>query len=368
MKLIASRLPFLIFFALALVLVGCSGDDDDGPAERATAVNLAWPEVREVERIEQVVGRIEALSAPLVSAETSGRINRIVRDAGDRVEAGDLLAEIDDQAQRIAVSSATAEVRRLEALLHNQRVQVERLENLARRQSVAQDQLDEAQTSVQVLSAQLDEARARQEDAEYSLSHTRVLSPVSGQIQRRMISAGDYVSPGRGLFELVSADALRVILPLPERLQDVVAEGQVVRLSIPSRPDDWVETRITEIRPAVGDGSRAIELIVDLDNPGSWLAGGSVTARVLLEQHEGLVVPPGSVVRRPAGQVVFIFDGDDRAIQREVRVGLRSREWVEIREGLDVEEPVVVDGAGFLSDGALLDVQDWIEPDHGDQS
>ncbi len=358
-------IPTLVL--VALMLVACA-DEDEERTERATAVTLAWPEVREVERIERVVGRLEALSAPRVAAETSGRIQRIVRDAGDRVEAGDLLAEIDDQAQRIAVSSASAEVRRLEALLENQTKQVERLENLARRQSVAQDQLDEATTSVKVYAAQLDEARARLEDAEFNLSRTRVVSPVSGQIQRRSISSGDFVSSGRELFELVSADAIRAFLPLPERLQDLVSEGQLVRLSIPSRPDEWVEGQVSDVRPAIGDGSRAIELIVDLDNPGSWRTGGSVSAQVVLEKRESLVVPPGSVVRRPAGQVVFVFDGDERAIQREVRVGLRSSDWIEIRDGLDDEEPVVVDGAGFLSDGALLDVQDWLDSETGAES
>lgn len=368
MNLQFSGFQLIVAGLLVLVLAGCSGEGDDGPDERATAVTVVSPEVREIERIERVVGRLEALSAPAVSAETPGRIGRVARDAGDRVEAGDLLAEIDDQAQSIAVSSATAEVRRLEALLENQRVQAERLQNLARRQSVAQDQLDEAKTSVQVLSAQLDAARARLDDAEYNLSRTRVVSPVSGQIQRRLISAGDYVSPGMNLFELISADALRAILPLPERFQDLLTEGQLVRLSIPSRPDQWVESRIAEIRPAIGAGSRAIELIVELDNPGSWRSGGSVSAAVVLEQREGLVVPPGSVVRRPAGQVVFVSDGEGRAIQREVQVGLRTREWVEIVSGLESDEPVVVDGAGFLSDGARLNVQDHVEPDNGDRS
>ncbi|MFU8832383.1 MAG: efflux RND transporter periplasmic adaptor subunit, partial [Wenzhouxiangella sp.] len=217
---------------------------------------------------------------------------------------------------------------------------------------------DEAETQVESLSTQLDEARSRLETAQFNLSRTRIESPVSGRIQRRLVSSGDFVSPGRELFELVAADALRAILPLPERLQDEISIGQRVRLSIPSRPDERIEASVSELRPMISGDARSIELIVDLENPGSWRSGGSVTGRVVVEQREGLVIPPGALVRRPAGDVVYVVGGD-RAVEHEVTVGLRHPEWIEIRSGLKEDEAVVLDGAGFLSDGALLDLQGW---------
>ncbi len=352
------RIAALIILIPLLLAFGCGREDNEGPSERPTAVTATWPEWREVERLEMSVGRLEALAVPTVAAETSGRLVRIHRDAGAEVSVGDLLAELDAETQRIDVRSASAELRRLEALLENQQRQVVRLQNLAERQSVAREQLDEAETQVESLSAQLDEARSRLETAEFNLSRTRIESPVSGRIQRRLVSSGDFVSPGRELFELVAADALRAILPLPERLQDEISIGQRVRLSIPSRPDDRVEARVSEFRPMISGDARSIELIVELENPGSWRSGGSVTGRIVVEQREGLVIPPGALVRRPAGDVVYVLAGDDRAVEREVTVGLRHPEWIEISSGLKEDEAVVLDGAGFLSDGALLDLQD----------
>ncbi len=346
---------------LVLVVSGCRDEANEQRAERATAVTLAWPEWRELERLETAVGRLEAASAPAVAAEASGRVKRIVRDAGESVSAGELLAELDDEAQALALASAEASVRRLEAMLENQRVQVNRLRNLAQRQSVAQDQLDEAETMVRVYTAQLEEARARRDDAQVNLERTRVESPVTGQVQRRQVSAGDFVSPGRVLFELVAPDALRAVLPLPERLLEDLAAGLSVRLSVPARPGQTVEATITEIRPMVGTGSRNVELIVAMDNPGQWRAGGSVTAQVVLDQREGLVVPLASLVRRPAGQVVFVYDGENHAIERPVQVGLRSSDWIEIIDGLNEDEAVVVDGAGFLTDSARVEVLRWLD-------
>lgn len=342
--------------ALSLLLVACGESGETGSQERATPVTTTAVTARQVERVERSIGRLRANTAPAVSAETGGRIRSVHVDAGDSVEAGALLAEIDPAVQRIALNSSRAELARLRALLENERRRVRRLTNLAEQQSIPQDQLDEAETAVETITAQIEAARARRDDAEYNLGRTRIVSPVSGRIQARMISVGDYVTPGMRVFEMVSGQALRAFLPLPEHLQGDVEIGQPVRLSVPARPDTEIEAEVTDLRPVIGEGSRAIDLIVDLDNSQDWRPGGSVTARVILERHEGLVVPPTSVVRRPAGEVVYVVDGE-RAREHAVRVGLRGTGWVEIVEGIDVGQEVVVDGAGFLTDGALLDIR-----------
>ncbi|NBB92697.1 MAG: efflux RND transporter periplasmic adaptor subunit [Gammaproteobacteria bacterium] len=341
---------------LPLVLVACGESDQAGPQERATPVTTTAVVTQGVERVETSVGRLRANSAPLVSAETAGRIERVHVDVGDAVEAGAPLAVIDPEVQRIAVSSGQAELARLEALLDNERRRVGRLSNLAEQQSVAQDQLDEARTAVESLEAQVQAARARLEDAEYNLRQTRIASPVGGRIQARMISVGDYVAPGMPVFEMVSGQALRAFLPVPEHLQGEVGVGQPVRLSVPAQPGNELEAEVAALGPTIGEGSRAIELIIDLENPDDWRSGGSVTGRIVLERHEGLVVPPTSVVRRQAGPVVYVVDGN-RAAERPVRVGLRGDGWIEIIEGVEVGDVVVVDGAGFLTDGALLEVR-----------
>ena len=366
-----SKLFILLAVSLVVVLSACARDDDDEPSQRLTAVTTSAIEFREIERQEFSVGRLQANEAPAVAAETAGRVSVIHRDVGDRVEAGDPLAELEGQPQRIAVSAASAEARRLQSLLENERRRVDRLERLASQQSVAQDQLDEAKTAVEGFVAQLDEARARLDDAQYNLDRTQIVSPVSGRVQSRHVSVGDFAAAGQVAYELVATDALRAIVPLPEHLQDRLEVGQTVRLAITARPDEVIEAPVSEIRPMIGERSRAIELIVDLDNPGDWRPGGAVTGHVVLERREGLVVPPGSLVRRPAGTIVYVVDGD-KAFQRKVAIGLRGADWVEIVEGLEDWETVVVDGAGFLTDGASIDIVDDVdgdyEGDHGDDS
>ncbi len=346
---------FLLMPAV-LLLFACGAGDDEATDERRVPVTSVEARLATVQVTESTVGRLEARSAPRIAAETAGRIARVHHDAGDEVEAGTLLAELTGEVQQWSMISARAETVRLTALADNQERTLRRLESLRERQSVSQDQLDEAGSQFEALTAQLEEARARLSDAEYQLERTRIKAPASGTIQSRHISEGDYVSPGDPVFHMVAPDLLRALLPMPERLQEAFRPGQLVRMRIPARPDEVVEAQVSRVRPRVGEGSRSVDVIVDLENPGHWLAGGSVGAEVVLEERDGILVPAASVVRRPAGSVVYVIE-DGRSRQQEVRTGVRVGGDVEIIEGLEGEESLVLDGAGFMTDGAAVEVQ-----------
>lgn len=106
-----------------------------------------------------------------------------------------------------------------------------------------------------------------------------------------------------------------------------------------------------------GAGNRAFDVFVTLDNPGVWKPGASVVGKVVLGEHpNAVVVPEGSVVIRPAGKVVYVVKGD-KVEQRLVQVGVEQNGAVEILSGLQANETVVVDGAGFLTDQAPVVVK-----------
>jgi RND family efflux transporter MFP subunit len=270
---------------------------------------------------------------------------------------GDALAVLDDRSQRLEVDSVRAAIDRLEALLENQRLTVRRFEDLAAEQSVSQSLLDDARAQRVALEAQLREASARLADAELALAKTRITSPVSGTVQRRLVSQGDFVQVGSPVFELVAPRLLQAFLPFPERLVEVLHPGQRVRLAVPSQPGRSTEGKISELRPMVGTGNRAIEAIVSLENPGNWRPGSSVNGTVILQEREAVVVPSIGVVRRPVGDVVYVVDGDTVS-QRIVTTGVRSEGGVELMSGIAAGETVVADGAGFLTDGARIAVRE----------
>jgi RND family efflux transporter MFP subunit len=353
-----ARLAPIVLAALAAFVTGCGGKapDDAAAKVRRTPVTVAQASERRVDAVETTVGRLEATSAPALAAETAGRVVHLYVDGGSVVRKGQVLAELDGEPQRLAVASARASVERLEALLANQQRTVKRYQEL-RSTAVSESMLEEAVAQQSARQAELNDARARLAEAEYRLDRTRVRSPVDAVVERRLISEGDFVSPGTPIVTIVGLEQLRVVLPFPERLSGQLKAGLTVTLDQPSRPGETLAGTITEVRPMVGTNNRAVEALVDLPRGEDWPPGGSVTARVVLASREGVVVPAGSVVRRPAGDVVYVLQGD-KVAERKVTVGIRTAERAEILSGIAAGETVVESGAGFLTDGALVSVRE----------
>jgi len=348
----------LALLALAALAAGCGGKDkEDGAAfVRKTPVTVTQAVQERVNAVETTVGRLEATAAPALAAETSGRVVRLHVDGGSVVQKGQVLAELDGEPQRLAVASARASVERLEALLANQRRTVKRYQEL-RSKAVSESMLEEAIAQESARQAELNDARARLAEAEYRLDRTRIKSPADAIVERRLISVGDFVSPGTPVVTIVSKGSLRVVLPFPERLSGQLQTGLAVTLDQPARPGQTLTGVIAEVRPMVGTNNRAVEALVELPAGSDWPPGGSVTARVVLASRDGVVVPAGSVVRRPAGDVVYVLK-DDKVVERKVTVGIRTSERAEVLGGIAAGETVVLSGAGFLTDGALVTVRE----------
>ena len=348
----------LALIALGTLAAGCGGKDQDDAATRVrkTPVTVAQAVQERVDAIETTVGRLEATEAPALAAETSGRVVRLFVDGGSVVKQGQILAELDGEPQRLAVASARASVERLEALLANQQRTVKRYQEL-RSKAVSESMLEEAIAQQSAREAELNDARARLAEAQYRLDRTRIKSPVDAIVERRLISVGDFVSPGTPVVTIVGRDRMRVVLPFPERLSGQLKPGLAVTLDQPAHPGKVVAGTITEVRPMVGTNNRAVETLVDLPAGTDWPAGSSVTARVVLASRESVVVPTGSVVRRPAGDVVYVLE-DDKAVEHKVTIGIRTSERAEVLSGVAAGATVVLSGAGFLTDGALVAVRE----------
>jgi RND family efflux transporter MFP subunit len=350
----------ITIWSMTLLLSACGQQQEEpqqtATAERATRVTVATADARTVEVIDSAVGVIESESAPMLTAEVAGRLTQVLADTGDAVRRGDVLAVVDPESYRLAQAGAMAEVRRLQALVDQQARQVERQRQLAKENFVSAAAVDEAVSQLAALREQLAAARTRLDQARRDVAQTEVRAPIDGVVDQRLVAAGDYVGRGQPLFRLVSQEVVTVRLPFPETVAARLRAGLTVRLSSPTAPAQEVTGTIKEVRPALSAGSRALEVIVELPNPGGWRVGGSARGRVVLDVRRTVVVPEISVVERPAGKVVYVV-ADGKAQAREVETGIRRDGWVEILQGLAPGAVVAADGAAFLSDGAAVQVQ-----------
>lgn len=333
----------LMALTAGLALGGCGkkAEEKKGPPPAVISVSQAL--TRDVPVVERAVGEADSSTAPKVAAEVAGRITKILVEIGDPVKKGQLLAEIEP-------TDFSADAKRAQALAVSQQKLTERYRELAKKGFISP-------ASLEGYEAQNVATREQYARAAKNLSRTRILSPVDGRVDDRMVSVGDWIDLGKPVFQLAASDRLRIRLPFPETVASRIRVGQAVSLSTPASPGKVVSGQVTQLKPMVGSTSRSFDAIVEVKNPGDWRPGGSVDGAVVTETHPAAVMAPEqSVVLRPAGTVVYVVQ-DGKALQRKVKTGVKQGGLVEIVEGLKSGETVAVDGAGFLTDKATVAVK-----------
>lgn len=342
---------------LSLCLMACGkSDEKTEKAPLPTLVSVATAQTVKLEIREEAVGTLEGLMDPTVAAEVAARVLKILVHPGQTVKKGDVIALLDPTDFALQRREAQAEVARIEALLANQGRTLERNQKLVQKNFISKNALDDIATQQTSLKEQLDGARSRLASIEHTGSKARLVAPMDGKVEKQIASEGDYVKVGDPLLQIINNQRLRAHLPFPEGIAAKLQPGLSVRLSTPTSPDQVIST-IRELKPLIGIGNRAVDVIADVvDQPG-WQSGASVNGTVILGEHaDAVAVPEQSIVLRPAGEVVYLIK-NNIAMQRLVKTGLRQEGKVEIVEGLVAGEQVAVDGAAFLTDKAKVTVQ-----------
>ena len=353
-----TQLLFILALSLSISACGAknaTADKADKKEEKPTLVSVTQIKKQAVETTEQAVGSLEGLDNPTISAEVAGRVVKIHVNTGEAVKLGQLVATLDASDFVMQRTEAQAEVARIEALLANQAKTVERSQALVNRKFISQNAVDNDIAQQNVLKEQLSAAKAHVGSINHTSSKTKIYSPVNGNVEKKLADEGNFVKIGDPIIMIVSKQHLRAHLPFPEHIAAKLKPGLEVRLSSPTS-ETSVKSVIHELKPMVVEGSRSIDVIADILSAPDWQPGASVTGTVVLgEQAAAIMVPEQSVVLRPAGEVVYVVR-NNRAYQAIVKTGAHQNGLVELVSGIQENDTIVVDGAGFLTDDTAIKV------------
>jgi multidrug efflux pump subunit AcrA (membrane-fusion protein) len=185
----------------------------------------------------------------------------------------------------------------------------------------------------------------------YSLSP--VVSTVNGTILQVNYSAGDTVSTGAALYVVGDLSTLVVETFVPERFANAARRGLSAQVMLEALPGEVFTTFVDELSPVLDPASRTLRIRLRFTNRDSRIkAGMFATISLVTNTRSGVpVVPRQSLINTYGRWIVFITDEGNTARRREVQPGLENEELVEILEGIEPGEKVVVAGQNFLSDG-----------------
>ncbi|MFO7892205.1 MAG: efflux RND transporter periplasmic adaptor subunit [Longimicrobiales bacterium] len=292
---------------------------------------------------------------PMVGAEVkvgsrvSGVVTRIHANIGDMVQAGDVIAEIDDAEFRARVAQNEASLARARAEAELDRVNLERLRTMADREFVSRQQLDAAESALQVSRAQLRLAEANLESARIQLSYTRITAPIAGVVASVATQEGETVAASFAaptFVNIIDLDRLEVQAYVDETDIGRIREGQEARFSVDSYPAEEFRGVVTAIYPKAVIQDNVVNYVVTVritDRKGLTLRPEMTAAvtLVLEPRTDALAVPSSAVARDRAERYVMVME-DGVPVRRTVRVGWTQGGWTEIVEGLAEGERIVL--------------------------
>lgn len=331
---------------------GSGGAAGAAAPARPVSVEVAKVEVMAITDDTQSVGNLRSRQGVMVRPEVSGRVTQLNFRDGDRVRKGDLLVQLDDQLQ-------AAQVKQAEAELSIARANHKRNQELVAQNFISQRSVDESAANLEVAQAKLALAQA-------TSARLKVLAPFDGLTGIRLVNPGDYVRDGSDIVNIEDIDLMFVDFRLPERFQTKVRRGQQASIELDALPGRKFTALVQAIDPLIDANGRSVGIRACIDNRQLQLRPG-MFARVTTvfgQRDRATVVPEEAIV--PQGNRVFVVkvvDGpekDTKVSQRaEVKVGVRRPGRVEITEGVDAGDVVVVAGHQRLQrDGSLLRVLD----------
>lgn len=312
------------------------------PASAKVKVEVAPVNRVRLERAVAAVGTLRSHDSVMLRPEVSGRIAEINFTEGGKVVKGQVLVRLDDSVARARVQQARANLK-LAGSQYNRSVE------LNKQGFVSKQARDESASNLAVQQA----AAAL---AEAELDKTTIRAPFDGLVGLRTVSVGDYVGPGTDLVPIEAIDPLNVDFRIPEQFLSAVSVGAKLHVTFDAIAGLQREGSVGAISPQVDVGGRSLLLRANVPNPDYVLRPG-LFARVQLELAEamGLVVPESALA--PSGDAQYVYRVEGGVVRRVmVQIGQRAGAQVEIVNGLNEGDSVVVSGLQKVRDGVEVEV------------
>lgn len=299
-----------------------------------------------------------------ITAQRTGKIIKLYVEEGDKVNTGELIAELDASEVQANLKKAEAELKQAEANLINIKLEYSRKEKLYREDLITQQELNDVTTRLSLADAELERAKSVRDIAQLQYDYSFIKSPVNGVVSERPVEVGDTVTPGPVIASIVDMNSLYISAPVDEADIGSISIGQPVKVTMDAYPGRVFNSRVIKISPIVTGArheARTFEVRVSSPKEGGIVLkpGQSADVEIITgEAKDALVVPSHAVIDK-GGEVIVYIDEGGKAKQKKVTVGIHNWNFTEIKEGPREGEKVIItpDKPGF-KEGVRIKVVD----------
>jgi RND family efflux transporter MFP subunit len=402
------RLPRnLSVFSLCLIgvmLVGVAGCKSDYPASGRAANADGKGQARQVKTVQvietpigesvTVNGTLAVYDQATVGTKVAGRLQSISVDFGTVVRKGQAIAKLEPQDYQLRVQQAeaslaqararvglapeggddkvavdqTGTVREAKAVLEESKAKRDRAARLINQGIIPKAEMDTADADYKVAMSRYQDAfeeirnrqgvlaqrRSELNLARQQLADTVLYAPMTGVVQEKRASVGEYLAAAAPVVDIVQIDPLRLRVEVPERESHKIHTGQSVRVTVEGDPDAYLGT-VKRLSPSISQQNRVLSVEADVRNNGHLKPGAFVKAEIVTDQtSSAATVPPSAIVTFAGIEKVITIEGG-KAVEKVVMTGRRGQDWVEIKSGVNVGQKVIVNPGNLQSGQAVAE-------------
>jgi membrane fusion protein, multidrug efflux system len=360
--------PWFIFFGLLLVvaLIWWRHDTNSGPRGKPSpqVVSVATAARRDMALYLTALGTVTPNNTVTVHSRVDGQLIRIGFTEGQKVKAGQMLAELDPRPFQAALTEARGQLARDQALLANARLDLTRYRALLADNAIPKQQLDTQAALVAQYQGTVTADLGAVDSARLQLEYSRITAPVSGRVGLKQVDLGNIVhaSDSNGVVVITEMQPTDVVFSLPEDQLSSILPG--IRLNTPMP----VEARDRENRRLLARGrlktadnqvdtsTGTVKLKAVFDNADDALFPNQfVNVRLGTEQRKGaLVIPLAALQRGQPGSFVYVVRPDNSIELRVIEPGPSEGDSLIVDKGLQPGERVVIDGVDRLRNGVKV--------------
>ncbi|WP_320019510.1 efflux RND transporter periplasmic adaptor subunit [Labilibaculum manganireducens] len=276
-------------------------------------------------------------------SETQGRIVEIYKSKGDYVNKGDIIAKVDDELLKAQLDASKAALEQLEK-------EDARFTKLVKENAATSQQLEDIQLKLKT-------TRAKYISANRQLEDTKIKAPVSGYIEDKYIDMGQFIGGGAKICNIIDAVNLKLKVTISEQDYSGINIGQKVIITSSIYPDKFFEGYISYIGKKAGYGN-SFDTEIKLKNNGEKLlkAGMFVSSEILLKSDSASFFVPRKAINGSLKDASVYTIANGKAVLKTITIGKVIDSQVQVLEGLNSGEQVIIDGNYSIFDGATVEV------------
>lgn len=360
-KLVRTGLPLMLSLGTLSLLLACSRSTAEGPqGPPVTPVKVQRIGSQEVGNTSEYVAAIRSRNSATIMSDVEGWIFDINVKSGDRVKKGQTLMEIDPRRQAATVSNWESQRASREANLQLAKVQLDRAKGLYSSGVTSKQDLDQAQSTYDAAAADVKSLDAQIHQQEVQLKYYSVFAPVDGIIGDIPVHVGDRVTNTTMVTTIDERKGLEVYLSIPSVRAKDLKIGAPVQI-LDTAGNVILTTRVNFISPQMDTATQTVLAKAPVDQAADKLRSQQlVRARITWNTEPGITIPVVAVARVSGQFFAFVAeqkDGKDVARQLPLTLGEISGNEYTVLSGLKAGDQVIVSGGQNLADGMPIRIE-----------